>query len=1808
MMNADTPMPISGRVLLATLLLVLVFFAPGHASAGTAEEVSLLPTLDPLNRTESPLSFSGKWTRMTAWATTAGNDTTSGWKSSTELPSASGAYWNPNTFDDKKGDAVAVTMPAGVNVSQHYGALWLDAPTPGTAKTGYQLRWRLNAGGTSYTETIAKWSAGTETVLSTNASATIAAGTTIAFSDTGGTLTAWHGTTTSLTSALTATDASYSSGYAGIESSGIGSLLFTNFKAGMLLGGALAGTPVLDDFGRQEVPLATGKWTKPTWAASLGGSYAGGYHGYGGGSGINGAYWNPTSFTSGKDGLAVAATVGTGSTTSGQYEAVWLNMPSPGTARSGYEARFTGTGTANVYKAELAEWASGSRSVLASKDNVSLPVNTSFALSKSEDSLVLWTGTSAFNPLLSARDTTFAGGYAGIEVNGGQGTLYNFRAGAITVDSQAPDTTINTGPTGAVAPAAVSFTFSSTELGSSFECSLDGGAYAACASPKSYPTIQSGSHSFRVKASDPAGNPDPTPAERTFEVVTPPSATTNAATGVKSTGATLNASVNPNGLATTFQFEYGLTTSYGNTAPAAAKSAGSGSSAVAVAEPISGLAPGTTYHVRVSATNSAGTVKGVDKTFTTTAAPQVATGTATQITAKEATLEATVNPRGAATTYYFEYGLTTSYGTKVPLTPKDAGSGSSPVNVVEALSGLAEGSKYHYRIVGVNEVGTAYGTDQALETPLLPDATTDAAIGVNGSEAVLKGHIDANGETTEFSYEYGTTGALGSRIKSEEEAVGTIPTGTEEALVELDPNTTYYYRLRADSRAGTDLGPTKSFTTAAASSSSTVIPADFYGVQWGHPHDMHETKGANMAQRSGAKYLRVDILNNDFDWEQFDTLFYLAAKRGIKILPHLGAGVIPKKENGDRQKWIEKVKEAVGRYGHNGSFWNLHSDLAQYTPTWWEIWNEPNWYENGWLQSDGNGNEQKVVRPDIYGELLQEASDAVKGLDSQAQILAGSLLSVGPDTTSERMLVSEFISGMGHGSAYDALSVHPYAFRDNDGNIPGDNWSEAAKARYVEEVAKKVLGNIRKAREALKGVGLSNRPIWITEIGWPVPGTNYGGDGDKGKHPPIPQLIQRDLINDTFRRIEEKAGNGADDLNIDRVIYYNLQDYNDDHWDHHTGLVSDYNKQTGKARFRPAWYAFQEWSGFQGTWPRKPGATHRHKEARPQRLLEDATVNGYGRPVRYWIKWGEGPSSSTYGNFTSAVLLDELDEQDIDVQAVIPAQQPGVPGLQSGHTYHYRLVVENDAETDDSGNAQKAETEDLQFTTPPSAVTSISKDQVLHGQPGWAWLSGWVKEGSEDPNGGPGIPSGYVKINFKRSENEPGEPIISVQANVTQGKFASGWVPNLGWGEWYYRVVFPAQNGWDEAVSSWHHDVFIHDGVQVIAKHSQKCMDINGVQTQNGAGVMHGQCLNPQTSQNQVFTTEPFGEFFRLRARHSGRCVDVTNASTSDGAAIQQYDCHTGGNQLFRQVWWGETPYADYRAQHSGKCLDVTGANTGWTQIQQWTCNGNEQQRFRLEPVDSAPIPTETFWTLDQALHGSPGLVSFHGRLQAGAYPMSGRIVHVEIDNADTPNWDTSGGDITFGIDGNNYYEFRDWRLDPGHWNVRARFAGNGEFAGSTSSTQGITIKRGYLIRGRQSGRCLSLSENKNQNGQAFIIWDCSAVNGNGQVFSFVARGGNWYDMRPNGTNRCLDVAGAGTGDGTNLQLWDCLGDGQPNQHWKREPISGQAGWYALIPRHAQNKCADVKEQKTNNGQRVWQWGCTWNGNQQWDLEGVIEP
>jgi hypothetical protein len=104
------------------------------------------------------------------------------------------------------------------------------------------------------------------------------------------------------------------------------------------------------------------------------------------------------------------------------------------------------------------------------------------------------------------------------------------------------------------------------------------------------------------------------------------------------------------------------------------------------------------------------------------AAPTAATSKADQITAESARLRGTVNPKGHPTTWYFEFGKTTNYGSKTA--NADAGNGTKARAVTVTLTGLKPLTTYHFRLVAFSTDGTTRTADRSFKTPQLPTTST----------------------------------------------------------------------------------------------------------------------------------------------------------------------------------------------------------------------------------------------------------------------------------------------------------------------------------------------------------------------------------------------------------------------------------------------------------------------------------------------------------------------------------------------------------------------------------------------------------------------------------------------------------------------------------------------------------------------------------------------------------------------------------------------------------------------------------------------------------------------------------------------------------------------------------------------------------------------------------------------------------------------------------------------------------------------------------------------------------------------------
>jgi hypothetical protein len=188
--------------------------------------------------------------------------------------------------------------------------------------------------------------------------------------------------------------------------------------------------------------------------------------------------------------------------------------------------------------------------------------------------------------------------------------------------------------------------------------------------------------------------------------------TTQPATNVSATGATLNGTVDA---AATVFFQWGTTTAYGNSTDPQAVTDGGPVSAT-----LSTLSAETTYHYRIVVNGTPAN----DVSFTTAPNPRppgVSDQRARDIGPESATATASINPNGGATTYRIEYGTSTRYGRETPVAQAPS---TAPSSISVELDDLRPYTRYHWRTVATNAAGTTRGADRSFRTARLPSAVS----------------------------------------------------------------------------------------------------------------------------------------------------------------------------------------------------------------------------------------------------------------------------------------------------------------------------------------------------------------------------------------------------------------------------------------------------------------------------------------------------------------------------------------------------------------------------------------------------------------------------------------------------------------------------------------------------------------------------------------------------------------------------------------------------------------------------------------------------------------------------------------------------------------------------------------------------------------------------------------------------------------------------------------------------------------------------------------------------------------------------
>jgi hypothetical protein len=241
-----------------------------------------------------------------------------------------------------------------------------------------------------------------------------------------------------------------------------------------------------------------------------------------------------------------------------------------------------------------------------------------------------------------------------------------------------------------------------------------------------------------------------------------PDVTTEAATEVTGTSATLNGTINAaGGPESSCHFQYTTEAAYladkaieghdgftgAQSAPCEPAGPFTGASTNAVSAKVSGLGPETKYEFRIVGENINGENVGNAEPFETRGKPAIEGGFASEVTTTTAKISGEVNPRGLPTKYAVQYvteaGFEASGYAGATTTPEaDAGSGSGFLEVAQKLSGLQPFTTYHFRLIAENEAGTATpGEDGTFTTFIEPSGLPDERAYEQVSPALKLGDV-----------------------------------------------------------------------------------------------------------------------------------------------------------------------------------------------------------------------------------------------------------------------------------------------------------------------------------------------------------------------------------------------------------------------------------------------------------------------------------------------------------------------------------------------------------------------------------------------------------------------------------------------------------------------------------------------------------------------------------------------------------------------------------------------------------------------------------------------------------------------------------------------------------------------------------------------------------------------------------------------------------------------------------------------------------------------------------------------------------
>ncbi len=343
-------------------------------------------------------------------------------------------------------------------------------------------------------------------------------------------------------------------------------------------------------------------------------------------------------------------------------------------------------------------------------------------------------------------------------------------------------------------------------------------------------------------------------------------------------------------------------------------------------------------------------------------------------------------------------------------------------------------------------------------------------------------------------------------------------------------------------------------------------------ITWGQPRSVVDRE-VGLLQEAGVEWVRANV-----NWRyaepsqgqidqgllaEYDYAVSKARAAGINVLMMIGGNDVPYWASGDPNKYTDSSGQHWDkRYppGNMAHYADLVSfTVAHFSPMGvsdYEIWNEPN-LDAFWSP-----------RPNAsrYVDMLRAAYPAAKAASPDANVILGGL-------SKNDFVFLEQVYAAGGGDYFDAVAVHPYAFKEApsttwDGR---DDWGPMQKGD-PDRISWNCFPGVKEVRASMVANGDSEKKIWATEFGWSVTSQTDG----------VSPAKQAEYLTAAFEYVEKFAWMKA-------MFWYTARDnpfYNGaDQWEARTGLF------TTDFQLRPSYFAMQEYASRTTTAPLDPDVT-----------------------------------------------------------------------------------------------------------------------------------------------------------------------------------------------------------------------------------------------------------------------------------------------------------------------------------------------------------------------------------------------------------------------------------------------------------------------------------------------------------------------------------------------------------------------------------------------------------------------------------------